>query len=95
MPDPRLTADEFADLLKRTGDAHHGAFEETDGIDPDWAQWYADHLHPELGDSLGRTLSTDEIADLLVAAQDALDASGADDPWPEYYAAHILARTRA
>lgn len=95
MPASPISAEQLADLLKRTGDAHHIAFEETGGLDPEWARWYAEHLRPELGDSLGRSLSNDEIADILVAAQDDLDTSGATEPWPEFYATHILARTRA
>ena len=95
MPTSPISAKQLVDLLKRTGEAHHAAFEETDGLDPDWARWYAEHLGPELSDSLGRAMTTNEIADILVAAQDDLDTSGATEPWPEFYATHILARTRA
>ena len=89
-----MSAYQLADLLNRTGDAHHVAFEETDGVDPEWATWYAEHLRPELGNSLGRSLSSDEIAELLSEAQDVLDSSDSAETWPEFYAAHILARTR-
>lgn len=95
MPASPISAEQLADLLKRTGDAHHVAFEETGGLDPEWARWYADHLRPELGDSLGRSLSNEEIAELLSEAQDVLDSSESARPWPEFYATHILARTRA
>src|SRR5579864_8096699 len=34
----------IATLLHETAEAHHVAFKETDGVDPDWSLWYADYL---------------------------------------------------
>ena len=32
------------DSLVETAEAHHKAFSATEGEDPDWPIWYADHL---------------------------------------------------
>ena len=34
--------DNIAGFLVQTGQAHHKAFEATDGADPDWPIWYAE-----------------------------------------------------
>jgi hypothetical protein len=36
--------DELANLLNETAEARHKAFAATEGDDPDWPIWYADHL---------------------------------------------------
>ena len=87
----RISADHLADLLKRTGDAHHAAYEATGGIDPEWASWYSGYLQTLLGEGLGRSISRSEIVYLLWKAQKDQDSSGSTEPWPAYYAALILA----
>ncbi|MBW2222755.1 MAG: hypothetical protein JRF54_00795 [Deltaproteobacteria bacterium] len=39
---------QLAELFKKTGQAHHQAFIETDGEDPDWPIWYAGYLEDRL-----------------------------------------------
>ena len=39
---------QLAELFKQTGEAHHQAFLETDGEDPEWAIWYAGYLQDRL-----------------------------------------------
>jgi len=82
----------LAQLLVETGHAHHQAFIETDGADPDWAIWYADYLHEKLPDHLGVTLSKSEIIYQLMrlSFEQALDAPGAT--WSHYYAQFLLER---
>jgi hypothetical protein len=94
MSDSRISADQLADLLKRTGDAHHAAYEATGGTDPEWASWYSGHLQALLGDGLGRSITRSEIVYLLWKAQKDQDSSGSTEPWPDYYAALILAETQ-
>ena len=38
----------LADLFLETGHAHHAAFAATDGADPEWPIWYAEHLQAPL-----------------------------------------------
>ncbi|MCL1600444.1 MAG: hypothetical protein M3112_02755 [Actinomycetia bacterium] len=90
----RISADGLAALLKRTGDAHHAAYEATDGTDPEWAIWYSAHLQPLLGNGLGRPTTRSEIVYLLCKAQMAQDADGSKVPWPTYYARLFLSDTK-
>ncbi len=93
MSSSRISTDQLAVLLKRTGDAHHAAYEVTDGTDPEWASWYAGHLQTLLGDGLGRPITRSEIVYLLCKAQMEQDADGSDEPWTAYYANLILSET--
>lgn len=81
---------ELADLLRQTGKAHHQAFIETDGDDPEWPLWYAEYLEGRLPEHLGRQPTRSEIVYLLLAAVKAQETEGNDDPWPEYYARFLL-----
>jgi hypothetical protein len=93
MSDTRISTDDLADLLKETGDAHHAAYEATDGTDPEWAIWYSAHLQTLLGNGLGRPITRSEIVYLLCKAQMAQDADGSQVPWPTYYANLFLSDT--
>ncbi len=77
---------ELADLLQETGKAHHQAFLDTNGFDPEWALWYAEHLENRLPTHLGRELTRSEIVYLLWAAMKAQADEESPEPWPEYYA---------
>ena len=90
----RISADDLAALLKRTGDAHHAAYEATDGTDPEWAIWYSAHLQALLGNGLGRPITRSEIVYLLCKAQMAQDVDGSKVPWPTYYARLFLSDTK-
>jgi hypothetical protein len=83
---------EVAALLREAAAAHHRAFAASNGDDPDWPEWYADHLSRPLARVLGQSLATP----VLAAELRALDASHRTAPgrtdWPEYYAAHLVAR---
>ena len=37
-------AGQLKGLLREVGEAHHQAYIETDGADPEWPLWYADYL---------------------------------------------------
>lgn len=93
MSATRITIDELAELLRRTADAHHDAYEATDGTDPEWAIWYSAHLQTLLGDGLGRPLTRSEIVYLLCMAQEQQTADESDEPWPTYYAKLMLTET--
>jgi hypothetical protein len=83
----------LASLFKETGHAHHQAYIETDGADPDWAIWYADYLVDKLPEHLGGAkLQKSEIIYLLMrfSFEQTLDAPGAE--WTRYYAKILLQR---
>lgn len=48
-------------LFRDTGQAHHQAFIETDGADPEWPLWYADYLKGRLDDVLPNTFTKSEL----------------------------------
>ena len=95
MTDSRISDDHLADLLKRTGDAHHAAYKATDGTDPEWANWYSGHLQTLLGDGLGRPITRSEIVYLLYKAEMQQAADGSDEAWPLYYSKLILDNTNS
>ncbi len=92
MPQPHITTEQLTALLMQTGEAHHAAYIETDGADPEWAVWYSGHLQALLGDGLGRSITRSEIVYLLIKAQKDRDATGSEEPWATYYADVILSQ---
>ena len=83
---------ELAALFESIGKAHHKAFEATDGADPEWPSWYAEHLKSRLSELLGASFTKSELVYLIVSAEkeQALRAPGAH--WPRYYAKLFLER---
>lgn len=79
--------DRIARLLEEVAETHHRVYRITDGVDDDWASWYADWLIDlsELPDALGAR----PIRSHLVYALVQLDRDYARDeptePWPAYY----------
>jgi hypothetical protein len=83
----------LAALLHQTSEDHHVAFKTTDGVDPDWSIWYADHLL-ELGleKLLDASLLKSDLIYLLVLAdkEQSREAPGAH--WERYYADFFVRR---
>lgn len=77
-------------LFRDTGAAHHQAYIETDGADPDWPIWYAQYLHPRVKEMVGE-LTMSELVYHLVAWDRALQGGVSQDPWPTYYAEQLRA----
>lgn len=90
MPAP--TADAVGELIHSVAEAHHAAFIETDGADPDWPIWYARHLVDDLNAMLGTSIVTSDLIYLLVTAdrQQSAEAPGAN--WPAWYGRFFLSR---
>lgn len=89
-----MTEAELAVLLEETGRRHHAAFAATDGVDPEWALWYAGDVQARLWDAAGRLPTRSELVHLLVTAEREHIAAGTDEPWPPFYARLILAALR-
>lgn len=85
-------AGRLEDLFRETGEAHHQAYIETDGADPEWPLWYAGYLQERLGPLLEASFTRSELVYLLfwVANEQPLYAPGAD--WARYYADFFLQR---
>jgi hypothetical protein len=85
------TACQLEDLFREVGEAHHQAYIETDGADPEWPLWYADYLRERLGDLLDASFTKSELVHMLVlvANEQPLRAPGAN--WARYYARFFIA----
>lgn len=84
--------DDLAKVYEQTGHAHHEAFAAVDGVDPDWAIWYAGYLKPRFDDALDVQLSRSEIVALVQSLQQEHEARAADQPWPRFYATQTAER---
>lgn len=84
--------EEVAKLLMETGENHHKAFMETEGVDPEWPIWYADYLHGKLGKLLNAELTKSEIIYLLLMLEKQRAAEAPGVNWPRYYAKILIDR---
>ena len=82
--------EQLADLLIETGKAHHEAFIETDGEDPEWPSWYARYLQPKLKTLLSQELTESEIVFWLIGADRSHANEKSEAPWAVYFSKHIL-----
>jgi glutaredoxin len=80
----------LAQLFRETGEAHHQAFLDTAGDDPEWPLWYAEHLHDRLGSFLAAPITRSRLVFCLIGADDEHSATESEIPWPEYYARRFL-----
>ena len=83
----------LADLFHQTGEDHHVAFAATDGVDPDWSIWYADHLLQRgLEQLLEAKLLKSDLIYLLVLADKLRNLEAPGSRWERYYADFFLKR---
>ena len=82
----------LASLLTDAGRAHHQAYLETNGDDPDWAIWYADYLVDKLPEHLGTRLHRSNIVYLLMHLSYLQPLDAPQAAWPRYYARYLLQR---
>jgi hypothetical protein len=90
MTDP----EKVAALLEEAAETHHRVYRITDGVDDDWASWYADWLVrlSELATVLGSTPVRSELVYMLVKLDKEHTAARAAEPWPEFYATRLIER---
>ena len=79
-------------LFHEVGEAHHQAYIETNGTDPEWPLWYADYLWERLGGLLDASFIKSELVHMLVlvSGEHPLKAPGAN--WARYYAGFFITR---
>jgi len=94
MADLSHDAGQLAGLLRETIAAHHGAFIEVDGADPEWPIWYAAYLHERLPELQGVALIQSEWVFLIVKAEQQRLGEGSDEPWYDFYSRVILEEIR-
>jgi hypothetical protein len=78
---------QLADLFAEAGRAHHQAFSEVDGADPEWPIWYAEYLIDRLRTLLDAPLTKSELIHALVhlGRRPSVD-------WPKEYARYFVER---
>ncbi len=86
----KLSSKELAQLIVETGEHHHQAYLESDGVDPEWALWYAGHLQTRMWDRAGTLPTRSQLVHLLLQGEADLAKEGSDTPWAEFYAEAIL-----
>ena len=93
MTDTNLSQ-QLQELFREAGEAHHQAYIETDGVDPEWPLWYANFLQERLSTLLNASFTKSELVYLLilVANEQPLRAPGAN--WANYYAKFFIQRYR-
>ncbi len=81
---------ELEGLFREVGEAHHQAYIEMDGVDPEWPLWYAGYLLDRLTPVLDASFTKSELVYLLirVANEQPLEAPGAN--WAKYYARYFI-----
>ncbi len=79
----------IADLLTETAQAHHKAFESSDGEDPEWPIWYADFLRDRLANEFGFEYTRSRLIYCLIRADIEHQARAPDTDWAEFYASEM------
>lgn len=88
MPGPN--EQRLARLFEEAAAAHHDAFRDVGGTDPDWAAWYAHHLASPLAAVLGHAPDPDVLAADLTRADAEHKRAAEGTAWPVYYARWFL-----
>jgi hypothetical protein len=86
------TLEQASRLLHEVGETHHRVFRIVDGVDDDWASWYADWLvnHSELPRLLATKPVRSELTYLLVSLDKEYTANHPGESWEAFYARRIL-----
>jgi hypothetical protein len=85
-------AKEIAALLHEAAETHHTVYRITDGIDPDWASWYADWLIElsELSKLLGMKPIRSQLVFMLVKLDKDFTRTGQGGAWEDFYATELI-----
>ncbi len=85
-------AKSVSELLHEAGETHHQVYRIVDGVDDDWASWYADWLVrlSELPDLLGVTPVRSELVYMLVRLDKDYTEEQPAERWEDYYARALL-----
>ncbi len=82
----------LAELLQEAGHAHHAAFADTDGADPDWSIWYADYLKEPFAQRFDMNFHRSQLVYCLMNANFEHEARSPDSDWPVFYADELIER---
>ena len=89
----RQRKETIAALLHQTAEDHHVAYKATDGVDPDWSIWYAEHLLEQgIEKLLDAKLLKSDLIYLLVLADKQQLSEAPGGHWENYYADFFVRR---
>jgi hypothetical protein len=91
MAKKKLTAT-VEEMFREVGKAHHEAFRDEGGTDPDWPLWYADRLHQDLVKVLDSELTKSRLVYLLVQGDKKRSKKKPKGDWPRFYARYLVKR---
>ena len=83
---------QISTIFEETGTAHHQAFQETDGYDPDWAEWYAEHAQSRLARVSGYHVSKPELARFFSEAEEKQAHEAPEENWTQFFADYFIDR---
>lgn len=81
---------ELTQLLKATGEAHHQAYLDTDGYDPEWPLWYADYLFERLPAYISASVTRSELVYLMVYLNRIQSEEAPEESWDHFYARNLV-----
>lgn len=81
---------QLADLFSEVGQAHHQAYFQTDGADPEWPLWYAEYLQEKIGRLLNRSFTVSELVYHLVRLDKAYLSKARRQSWQEFYGRELI-----
>jgi len=76
-------------LFSETGQAHHQAFLETDGEDPEWPMWYAGYIHGKVDCLVAKRFTKSQLIYMVVDAENERNHKAPESAWPEFYAQYF------
>jgi len=85
-----MTPEEVIALLQDTGHHHHQAFMDAEGVDPEWAMWYAAYMQSKIWDSFGSIPTRSSLVHILVEADHRFNADDSVSDWQPFYADFIV-----
>ena len=82
----------IAALLDEAAEIHHSVYRITDGVDEDWATWYANWLLDlsELSELLGARPVRSHFIHALVQSDRDYTGAHRDESWPEFYSRELV-----
>lgn len=79
--------DRLVEHLKAAARAHHQA---TGGVNPAWAEWYAEHLIDDINQFSKREMTVEALSEWLAEADRRFRAEMPEMSWPRAYATWML-----
>jgi len=91
MHDTALNA-RLRDLFEEVGEAHHNAFVDEGGADPEWPLWYADYLQAPIGNALDVDFLKSRLIYWLMDADFEHQVRAPDTVWQSFYTDQFIER---